>query len=246
MFESLYRWTDRLQPVLIGGCGRSGTTLLLSMLSAHPSIVAIPFETEAFCPGAYSGAVDLGAPFCLDVVEDYLASIPIPHYCSLWCEKTPKNVVFLGPILAHFGLRMRFLNIVRDGRDVITSKHPNRRQDHYWVSPERWIHDVGAGSRFDDHPQVMVLRYEDLVLKCHDTLKEVCDFIGIPFAEEIKNWYRHAKVRRHGAWSGLVRHEDTGSVGRWQDRKHRERVEDLMGRAEALALLRHYGYLKET
>ena len=36
-------------PVIVGGCERSGTTLLLSILSSHPAIQAIPVETWAFC-----------------------------------------------------------------------------------------------------------------------------------------------------------------------------------------------------
>ena len=41
-------------PILIGGCGRSGTTLLLSLLSAHPRIRAVSrqgrnLETDAMC-----------------------------------------------------------------------------------------------------------------------------------------------------------------------------------------------------
>ncbi len=37
-------------PILIGGCGRSGTTLLTSILSSHPKIALIPHETGIFCP----------------------------------------------------------------------------------------------------------------------------------------------------------------------------------------------------
>ena len=35
-------------PVYIGGCGRSGTTLLLSILSAHPEIFGCPRELNLF------------------------------------------------------------------------------------------------------------------------------------------------------------------------------------------------------
>jgi hypothetical protein len=38
------------KPIIIGGCARSGTTLLLSVLSCHPNIYAIPDETYTFCP----------------------------------------------------------------------------------------------------------------------------------------------------------------------------------------------------
>ncbi len=35
-------------PVIIGGCARSGTTLVLAILAAHPSIYTIPNEIRAF------------------------------------------------------------------------------------------------------------------------------------------------------------------------------------------------------
>lgn len=38
-------------PLFIGGGGRSGTTLLLSLISVHPDIYAIPYETRAVSPG---------------------------------------------------------------------------------------------------------------------------------------------------------------------------------------------------
>jgi len=41
------------RPIVIGGCARSGTSLLLSLLSCHPQIIAIPVETQTLCPTAY-------------------------------------------------------------------------------------------------------------------------------------------------------------------------------------------------
>ncbi len=37
-------------PVIIGGCGRSGTTLLLSILASHPAILGVPEELYLFYP----------------------------------------------------------------------------------------------------------------------------------------------------------------------------------------------------
>lgn len=38
------------KPIVIGGCGRSGTTLLLSILGAHPDIFALASELYPFYP----------------------------------------------------------------------------------------------------------------------------------------------------------------------------------------------------
>ena len=42
-----------LPPIVIGGCGRSGTTLLTSLLSSYNQLYVIPCETSLLCPGCY-------------------------------------------------------------------------------------------------------------------------------------------------------------------------------------------------
>ncbi|MBW1712098.1 MAG: sulfotransferase [Deltaproteobacteria bacterium] len=230
-------------PIIIGGCGRSGTSLLLSVLSALPGILAIPHETEAFCPTAWGPQLDLNAPFETKRIEDYLASRQRPASNRRWCEKSPKNILFFGRILAHFKGDVRLINIVRDGRDVITSYHPTRRREKPWVSPERWIGDVSAGLEFDDHPQVHLVRYEDLILNFESTLRGLCRFLEEEFPRDFLSWRQRATVRRHVAWPGQVQNLHQRSIGRWQDPAHQDLVADFLARPQALNLLRHYGYL---
>lgn len=46
--------------ILIGGCGRSGTTVLNGLLSCHPQVHTVDIETSAFCPTAYTEDVEAG------------------------------------------------------------------------------------------------------------------------------------------------------------------------------------------
>src|SRR4029079_19474635 len=101
---------------------RAGTPLLLSMRSCHPHLLAIPNETAALCPTAYElpDAPDLTAPFDLDDLRDALACEIGPRV-RRWMEKTPRNVLYFERILEELWPDARLINVVRDGRDVITS-----------------------------------------------------------------------------------------------------------------------------
>ena len=229
-------------PVIIGGCGRSGTTLLLSVLSAHPSILAIPYETNVFCPTAYSKQVDFRAALEIYRLREILKSTEVKAGATRWCEKTPKNILFFGRILEALEGNVKLINIVRDGRDVVASRHPER-PDSSWITMERWIQDVRAGVRFDRHRQVLVVRYEDLILSFPETVSKICGFIDEPVDAKILDYYTHATVRTHAAWSGNLKDLHGKSVGKWQRGEYTKTSEQLMSDLDAVRLLRHYGYI---
>lgn len=229
------------EPIVIGGCGRSGTTLLLSVLSAHPEIFAIPVETLAFCPTGYRPEPDLEAPFQLRRIRRQQLLQEIPSRSRRWCEKTPRNVLYFRRILDHFGGKVRLIHLVRDGRDVVTSRHPTD-PGRTWVSPRRWIDDVAAGRDLEEHPAVLTLRYEDLVHRFEDTATELCQFLGEPLAPELLAWHEHATVRTNVAWSGGVKPLHRDSVARWRRPEWSEVVDELVDDPLARELLDHYGY----
>ncbi len=72
--------------------------------------------------------------------------------------------------------------------------HPNRNPGGYWIHPRRWVADVTAGKPFDRHPQVAVVRYEDLVSDFARTLNGICRFLGIEAVTQLANWQHHTTV----------------------------------------------------
>jgi hypothetical protein len=218
-------------PIIIGGCGRSGTTLLLSILSAHQHIFGIPFETNTFC----ASSIDLKG------INDYFLTQDIPDG-SRWCEKTPRNILFVDGILKYFNNDVRILNIVRDGRDVILSRHPEN-PDQFWIDPERWIKDVKAGIEVENKNQVMTLKYEDLVLDFGSTVQKILAFIDEEYNPEISNWHQHTKVKVHEAWFEKVQPLYKDSIGKWKSLRYRQRVKGFMNKPEAVALLKYYNYI---
>jgi hypothetical protein len=236
------------RPIVIGGCGRSGTTLLLSLLSCHPKIFAIDIETVALCPdgygadGMYNKSPDLTVPLRLEKIYQYFLERNIPEACTRWCEKTPRNVCYFERILRHFGERARLIHILRDGRDVVTSIHPHH-ESKFWVPPERWIMDVAAGRKMEKHPQILTIRYEDLVRNYEASMRRICEFIDEEFLPAFLAYPDSARIKQSGAWFKPAQATNDKSIGRWKEPAYKQVIELLLREPLAVELLTHYGYM---
>jgi hypothetical protein len=225
------RELGREAPIVIGGCGRSGTTLLLSILGAHPAVLAFPDELYAFYP----------YPFRLPLLIDALAPAQADAGWRRWCEKTPKNVRAFAAVHAAFDGDVRLIHIVRDGRDVVTSRHPNAEQ-HYYVDPERWVADVRAGLQHAD--KTLLVRYEDMVAEPETTLATICAYIGEPFDARLLEYEQHSSVRRNKAWEGgAAQPLHSARVERWRAPEHAARVDQFLATPGASELMAELGYL---
>jgi hypothetical protein len=227
-FEALKRMSKK-PPIIIGGCGRSGTTLLLSILGAHSSIHAFPDELFAFYPKPYR-------------IRNILNALDEQGYNSdRWCEKTPKNVMAFKEINEMFEENVRIIHMIRDGRDVVTSFHPNHPYKKYWVDTDRWVSDVSKGLECSDI--AYTLKYEHLVEDPAKTLRSVCDFIEEPFEESLLNHTLGTTVKDNPAWEDGVKAIHTKRVGKWQKPEHAERVESFMADEKAHELMSRLRYI---
>ena len=231
-------------PIIIGGCERSGTTLLQSILSAHPRIHAMADELWAFCYGPPAG---FGGrrPIRLSRLYKYLGQYPIAHEARRWCEKSPANVFFFESILEHFDGRVQLIQIVRDGRDVVSSMHPGD-PDKPWVPIRRWIAAVEAGLPYRAHDGVLTIRYEDLIADYMPTTQRICQFLDEEFTPELTDWHANARVRSSvNLVGGAVGGIHTQSIRKFEapDFPYRRIVEQLMAEPRARRLLEAYGYL---
>lgn len=232
-------------PIIIVGCGRSGTTLLLSILSAHPDILAIPFETNAFClrrkEGSFLGIIPL---FHIKRIYRYLIKKSNLKSYNRWCEKTPKNVRHIRDILFYFRKYVRIIHIIRDGRDVVTSLHPLNPTD-YWVSIKRWKEDTVAGLKYRDHPQVFTIKYENIITDFENSIYKLCNFLKIDYNIFISNWFEYATVRYHNGIhkNGQIKKIYKNSIGKWKKSEHNRIIDELMEDDKAVKLLKLLDYL---
>ncbi len=228
-------------PILIGGCGRSGTTLLLSVLSAHDKLFCHPKELGIFNAAEIKEEGTLSIPKIHRFHQSFLFN-KIPDTATRWCEKSPSNIKHISKIEVFTNNNFKFIQIIRDGRDVILSKHPTD-PNRYWVDPDRWINDVSVGLAYENDSRVHTIRYEDLITDYDKVMLGICDFLEIEFTDELQNWHEHARVIQNRAYFGKVEKINPKSISKWQDPKYADRVKELMDRPEAVELLRHYNYL---
>ncbi|MBD3249368.1 hypothetical protein GF336_04960 [Candidatus Woesearchaeota archaeon] len=227
------------QPILIGGCARSGTTLLLSMLDAQPEVFCIPHETSLFTV-RYSKNKKINGFLNKMAIRLLISYYNIPKKAERWCEKTPRNVQHIKNIENVFKNNFKFIHIVRDGRDVVTSRHPDN-PDKYWVPIERWVDDVKAGLKYKKHPNVFTLKYEDLVLDFNKTMKKLCIFLDISYKDAL-NWVEKTGLKKSNAWFGAAKNVHAKSIGRWKKKKYEKRIRQFMDNKEAVKLLKELEY----
>ncbi len=225
------------EPIFIGGCGRSGTTLLLSMLSAHKDIFAVPIETAAFniwnenqrYPRNYHR-------LCRSMLKN-----KVPTSAVRWLEKTPANVLNFSRINDYYNGHAKFIHIVRDGRDVTTSVHP-KAPDKFWVPIDRWILTVNKGLDMPNHPNVLTIKYEELTNETEETVRKICTFLSLDYSKDIINWSNNTQIKKDPAWFGKVKNVHSHSTGRWKEESFKNHLEKFYASPEALATLTRAGY----
>jgi len=241
-------------PIVIGGCERSGTTLVCSVVSAHPRVLTIPYETWGLAYGPEAGFEGPG-PIRMSRIWKGLGTACRRPENDRWSEKTPANVFYFREILEHFGGAVRLVECIRDGRDVVTSVHP--QDDEPWVPPDRWVSAVSVGLEVSDHPRVHTVRYEDIVRRPVPTIRSLYAFLELELegdSETAKDswtarWYERATVR----WStnlkgGAVGRIHSDSLQKWKRRDFpfRDRVGKLCADPRARSLLAEHGYLSDS
>lgn len=142
----------------------------------------------------------------------------------------------------------RFFIVVRDGRDVLASRV---NVGAFQTSPEEcareWRDVLDQFAAFGQrHPgQCMEVCYETLVTQPEQTLRQVCEHIGVPYTPEMLDFHRKDMPlfkNPHGHLSArqIAKGLQPDSIGRWR----RDLPMESVGIFEHLAgdLLRHHGY----
>lgn len=147
----MWRWgtyRSNSRPIIIGGCSRSGTTLMRVILDTHSQICCGPesniFRRRFLLHRRHHLFDSLSRKFDLsinEILEQCAKSKSQAEFIDLfykaycrqkkktnWADKRPANVMRIDYIFKYFP-KARFVHMIRDGRDTVCSlrRHPHMK-----------------------------------------------------------------------------------------------------------------------
>lgn len=206
-----------------GRLDRDGLREAVAMVGAHPRFVD-GWRTDL---RQLEERLANGAPLPLSQFIDrlYRAETGVAAEAA-WGDKTPEYVEQVAALATCFP-RARFVNVVRDGRDVYLSLAKRRWSDRGYTPHELgryWSRCVAAAeqSRGALGARFLEVRYEDLVLETKDVLERLCAFLGVGFEASMLAAHDEAErvitasERAAGVHDKLSRPPRPSDVGRWR------------------------------
>jgi hypothetical protein len=230
------------EPIFIAGCERSGTTVLLAILGAHPHIFAIPFETNTYHYHTSKKRLLSDKQIRRKKIIGHLFKQKIKKSAKRFCEKTPRNILHINEILKDYNNKVKIIHIIRDGRDVVTSIHPNYPERKNFVTIDNWKERVGNASLFREHPCVITIKYEDLISSFEETIKTVLAFIEEPYHPNLELFHTHTNIKSHSAWKDGVKPIFTSSSDRYKKQSEHPDVKAFENDTDAMSLLKVFDY----
>ena len=188
-YKNKYGYTLK-DPVFIVGCGHSGTSILLSILSNSEIFYTIKSESYIF----HKNKLNLAKELRLWVHNAYNK-----RKTSI-LEKTPSHCLKINDILKTFH-DPKIIAIVRDGRDVSLSI--KKRSGNFKSGLHRWVTENNILKKSLPHKNVLLLKYEEFVANPVETIKTIGSFTKLNISTDIINNknYSHKQF-----YNGSIKH----------------------------------------
>ena len=242
----------RKKPVFMVGFPRSGTTLLESMLAAHPRVITsgeyplIGHAITSLLPDVSAinrlpEIVDSASPQALGKARDaYWAAVraQFGESYSWFVDKTPLNIIEL-PLIRSLFPEAKIVLSLRDPRDVCISS----LFQHFAITPAmqpflEWDSTVDYYTRIMGfwrtmeplmEGSVIVQKYEDLVADFPGQIRPLAKFLEIPWDDKILSYVERNQNTYFNTPSNhaIKGHAHQAAVARWRN------YPEAMTRAEA-------------
>lgn len=227
-------------PVFVVGFPRSGTTMLETMLDAHPGLAGM--DERAFIEGAISDMKQLGLayPEQLGEIDSEVANSFRETYWKRAAEiverapsvrlvdKNPLNIMRL-PMIARLFPNAKIILALRHPCDVMLSNYMQTFRSPAYIKLCETIESTAVGYArtfafwLDQAsvltPDVLELRHEDTVDDIDAQSRRIADFLGIEWDRCMVDFHDHARERGFIAtpsYHQVVEPLNRKGVGRWE------------------------------
>jgi hypothetical protein len=232
-FEVLISAMAKTRCIYIQGCARSGNTLMrelcacsfrdaeLVMVSKNNSELALK---HIVTPLKVANEKDLAKVYI--VSRDAETSMSMDAEMMRSCE----------------GLKVIWM--LRNPLDVLTSEHGSH-PGQFYVGPKRVIQSLELYKKFKDEPQVLTVRYEELISNPNAVQQEIAAAFKLESTCNFTESYKHFPSFRENVQAmHSIRPIDSNSVDKWKKNPaHRDYLKKILAEHQALIpLARDCGY----
>jgi len=232
------------EPVFIVGCGHSGTTVMVRILSEAKQVYCVDYESNVF----RNNWIDYKS------IKKFI-NTQRKQNKKLFVEKTPSHVRQLDKIFTTFP-QAKVIVLVRDGRDVALSLE--KRTENLQESISRWISDNECWvNEFTDDKRLIHIKLEDFTQNPKDILKEICEHVNITYDDNMLDYSNKEYVYQN---TGLAKSDGTDAshqlnrnwqvnqpvfkdTNRWKKEKDTTKLDIMLGNPKFIALMKHFQYI---
>lgn len=199
--------------IFVGGCPRSGTTLVQNMLDSHPDIFGGPeflhlqdviYLRNKLHRSISVGWIDLfGSHDDLDghiraLVQNLFLPLADQHGCKYMSEKSPENILVFSELVELFP-EAHFFHVIRDPRAIVSSMgdvYARAKQKQvdipaFTVNTSSRIaytsrcFDAGFSAVKKTPDKILTVVYEALVKDPEKESKNMCKFLGLEWNSQM-------------------------------------------------------------
>ena len=159
---------------------------------------------------------------------------------QVWGDKTPLNTLNLFWINKLFP-NAKYINLIRDGRDVVNSYLKYGRYNNINEACRRWILSIKNVEKFKKiNSNILNIKYEDFVTNPERKSIEICNFLGISYEDKMLEYHKNLNLMGDTLLShhrNLKNPINQNSIGKWKN--------ELSFREQAVVENLLYHYLKK-
>ena len=238
------KFNDANPPLFLVGFPRSGTTLMEQILHSHSNFT-VTDEVQVFLAKfQYMGSIlgreiaypagmnDISYQEILSFREEYFQGmrkiLPDLNESSTIVDKNPMTILYMG-VVNRFFPDSHSIVMLRDPRDAVLSCFfqtfmPNPETINFFTlknTAEFYARTMNLWLRYRDNlPMKMLeIRYEDLINDFENKAREIIDFTGKKWEDNVLEYYKKKNRRNINtpSYNAVNQPVNNKSVGKWKN-----------------------------